>query len=177
MTLKDVAEASGCSAATVSKVFKNSAEISEETKQRVIKAAKEVGYIKKATSRPAVLGGLRPVIFADFGVKYSESIVSFEKLFSRYDFTFLYVSLNTEKAAELSNQIGGWGVVTTEEYLKEKENIFYFNGDEKSLTEFLKELSNYVPPRTQRINGNTNSKKLKKEQKAYEKKDEEIWLF
>ena len=47
MTLKDVAHVSGCSVATVSKVFKNSAEISEDTKQRVIKAARQIGYLKK----------------------------------------------------------------------------------------------------------------------------------
>ncbi len=70
MTLKDVALLANCSVATVSKALKNSPEISKDAKERIIKAATDCGYIKKATTRTAVLGGIKAVIFADPNEKY-----------------------------------------------------------------------------------------------------------
>ena len=63
MTLKDVALKANCSVATVSKALKNSSEISEDAKQRILAVAKECGYLKKATTRSAVLGGIKTLIF------------------------------------------------------------------------------------------------------------------
>lgn len=50
VTIKDVAQRAGVSAATVSYVFNNTASISPETRARVLKAARELNY------RPSALG-------------------------------------------------------------------------------------------------------------------------
>ncbi len=49
--LKDIAYATGVSVATVSKALAHSHEISEETTQRIIKMAKEMGYIANSSAR------------------------------------------------------------------------------------------------------------------------------
>ncbi|GAA6209336.1 LacI family DNA-binding transcriptional regulator CceR [Cognatishimia sp. WU-CL00825] len=45
LTLRDVSEASGVSEMTVSRVLRNRGDVSEATRQRVLKAAKELGYV------------------------------------------------------------------------------------------------------------------------------------
>ncbi|MGH1464724.1 MAG: LacI family DNA-binding transcriptional regulator [Cognatishimia sp.] len=45
LTLRDVSEASGVSEMTVSRVLRNRGDVSETTRQKVLKAAKELGYV------------------------------------------------------------------------------------------------------------------------------------
>ncbi len=45
MTLRDVSEASGVSEMTVSRVLRNRGDVSDATRQRVLEAAKELGYV------------------------------------------------------------------------------------------------------------------------------------
>lgn len=45
LTLRDVSEASGVSEMTVSRVLRNRGDVSEPTRERVLKAAKELGYV------------------------------------------------------------------------------------------------------------------------------------
>lgn len=45
LTLRDVSEASGVSEMTVSRVLRNRGDVSDATRQRVLKAAKELGYV------------------------------------------------------------------------------------------------------------------------------------
>ena len=180
MTLKDVARVSGCSVATVSKAFKNSAEISESTKARVIKAAKQVGYLKKATSKAATLGGQRPIIFADATLKYKDDIVAYTKLFERYDLQLIYVLCNTKKAEELALQIGAWGVVTTESSKSGSENLLSFSGDKEELSKYLKKLSSYVPKRAPRSISDSKQRNMLQEKAVDDKsvkKQEDIWLL
>src|SRR5690606_28516999 len=49
--LKDIAYATGVSVATVSKALAHSHEISEETTERIIKMANEMGYIANSSAR------------------------------------------------------------------------------------------------------------------------------
>lgn len=49
-TIKEVAEKAGVSISTVSKVLKNYANISEETRQKVLKAVKELNYVPNSTA-------------------------------------------------------------------------------------------------------------------------------
>lgn len=49
--LKDIAEKVGVSVMTVSRVLRNSPDISEQTRQKVLKAAWEMGYVPDATAR------------------------------------------------------------------------------------------------------------------------------
>lgn len=51
VSMKDIAAACGVSVATVSKALNNQEDIGEETRQRVKKAAKELGYHPNASAR------------------------------------------------------------------------------------------------------------------------------
>jgi len=91
MTLKDVALMANCSVATVSKALKNSSEISEEAKMRILTVAKECGYFKKATTRSAVLGGFKTVIFNDVEGNNANLYFDIQKLAKKYGLTAIYV--------------------------------------------------------------------------------------
>ncbi|MGI6779076.1 MAG: LacI family DNA-binding transcriptional regulator [Acetivibrionales bacterium] len=54
VTIKDVAKACGVSYATVSRAFNNSSEISEYTKEKVLKVAQSMGYSPNAVARSLV---------------------------------------------------------------------------------------------------------------------------
>ena len=180
MTLKDVARVSGCSVATVSKVFKNSAEISKSTKERVLKAARQVGYIKKATAKSATLGGQRPIVFADPYGDYCDEILSLTRTFSKYDFTLIYVAYSLSKAEELALQIGAWGIVTTESRAKDAENLFIYSGDTHALSGYLDKLSRFVPKRASRSLGEYKPKTASTNNSnsgAHTKRQEDIWLL
>lgn len=183
MTLKDVAKVSGCSVATVSKVFKNSAEISIETKERVIKAAESVGYLKKATSRPAVLGGQKPVVFSDPKGKYANIINSVKNSAEKQGLTLLYVMLEEKYALELVCQIGAWGLVMSDKLKNESENAVSFFGDMKELSENFEKFAGFVPKRASRsksatVKNTANREKNKKAQESKQNRDkEEIWLL
>lgn len=45
LTLRDVSEASGVSEMTVSRVLRNRGDVSDATRERVLKAAKDLGYV------------------------------------------------------------------------------------------------------------------------------------
>ena len=51
VSIKDIAKACGVSAATVSKALHDQKDVSEETKERVRQAAKELGYFPNAAAR------------------------------------------------------------------------------------------------------------------------------
>ncbi|MBQ3652212.1 MAG: LacI family DNA-binding transcriptional regulator, partial [Clostridia bacterium] len=54
VTLKDVAKVAGVSYATVSRAISGSPEISEETRRRILKLCKEMGYTPNAVARSMV---------------------------------------------------------------------------------------------------------------------------
>jgi DNA-binding LacI/PurR family transcriptional regulator len=56
-----VAKRAGVSQATVSLVFNNSAQITELTRQKVLKAAQELGYVPNALARSLVSGSTRTI--------------------------------------------------------------------------------------------------------------------
>ena len=91
MTLKDVALKANCSVATVSKALKNSSEISSDAKQRILAVAKECGYLKKATTRTAVLGGFKTVIFNDVKGEFLKLYSDLQKLAKKQGLIALYV--------------------------------------------------------------------------------------
>ena len=51
VSLKDIAKECGVSVATVSKALNNHSDISEETKERVIKKASDMGYMPNSAAR------------------------------------------------------------------------------------------------------------------------------
>ncbi|MDM7917394.1 MAG: LacI family DNA-binding transcriptional regulator, partial [Candidatus Eisenbacteria bacterium] len=71
-TVRDVARACGRSIATVSRVFNGSANVSEETRARVRKAAEKLDYYPNSaarsltTSRTHTIGVLLPDLYGEF---------------------------------------------------------------------------------------------------------------
>lgn len=175
MTLKDVANISGCSVATVSKVFKNSAEISEETKKKVLSVAEKVGYLKKATTSPLLLGGLKPVVFSDPHQKFISSLDKLNKMALQHGLSLLYVILKTEDSKKLAAQIGAWGLVLSQKSL---EDAYYFDGNFSALSDKFKEFADFVPKRAPRTKTVAPKKpKAVANTRVYEKKNEDIWLL
>ncbi|MCD6551515.1 LacI family DNA-binding transcriptional regulator, partial [Thermotoga sp.] len=50
VTIRDIAERAGVSINTVSRALNDKPDISEETKKKILKIAKELGYVKNATA-------------------------------------------------------------------------------------------------------------------------------
>ena len=196
MTLKDVALKANCSVSTASKALKNSSEISEEAKQRILAVAKECGYFKKATTRTAVLGGFKMVIFNDIKGDSLEMFDEFKKLAGKQGLTAIYVSVSEKDSLELLNQIGAFGLVLKGSNSKKaSDKVFILENSFDEVKGFLKEISGYMPERPSRANPfkektNTTKKPVKKiktenkedaiqkeETEPISQKKEEIWLL
>lgn len=190
MTLKDVALKANCSVATVSKALKNSSEISEDAKQRILAVAKECGYLKKATTRSAVLGGIKTLIFNDVEGNSAEQYFSIQNLAKKQGITTLYLSAGVAHALELLNQLGALGlVIKGGKKAVENEKVFVLQNDLEGVKEFLDDISQFMPQRPSRagVKGSSVAVKRKSENKATKskveeikpepKKQEEIWLL
>lgn len=151
MTLKDVATISGCSVATVCKVFKDSAEISDETKKAVLSAAKKCGYFDKAASRTAVYGGIKTIIFADPAQKYQAEFSAISAAFVKGGFQPVYLIASAKTATEMAKQIGAVALLFMGEYKSNEPFIFAFEIFEISqVGKLLKEFETLRPERASR---------------------------
>lgn len=181
MTLKDVAEKAGCSVATASKALKNSAEISDEAKQRILSVAKDIGYLKKATTKRAVLGGLKIVIFNDVNMDAFNLYNELLPLAKRQGLMLVYASVKEGEALELLSQIGAYGLILNGNVkTKNQDRVLVMDDDILSVKEFFGEISEYKVQRTSRAIDPTKPKpevKPKTENKPAPKRDEEIWLL
>ena len=65
-TIYDIAKLSGCSASTVSKVFRGYSEISDKTREKVLNAANELGYKVKKSSSLKSKSNLIAIIYDDW---------------------------------------------------------------------------------------------------------------
>jgi len=67
VTIRDVANAAGVSINTVSRALNDKPDVNEETKEKVLKVARELGYVKDATALSLRYGLTRVigVIFED----------------------------------------------------------------------------------------------------------------
>lgn len=95
VTLKDISIKSGYSIYTVSRAFNDEKDISQETKNKILKIANELGYIQNVTARNLRLGRTKTIgiIYDDFLNPYYSILI--EKLFSflkekGYDATLFY---------------------------------------------------------------------------------------
>ena len=151
MTLKDVALKANCSVSTVSKALKNSSEISAEAKERILAVAKECGYLKKATTRSAVLGGFKTVIFNDVKGDSASLYIELQRLAKKQGLTLLYISISEKESVELLSELGAFGLIIKggSEKLKDAK-IFYLKETPLETTEFLKEISSFMPKRPSR---------------------------
>ena len=187
MTLKDVAQLSGCSVATVSKALKDSPEISEEVKQRIVLVAKKSGYLKKATTHKAVLGGLKTVIFNDVKADSVELVSVLSKTAKKFGLILMYVSLSVNDAKELMNQLGALGlIVAGAQPTSDSEKVMYLTDNIDKATDFFKWISEYKQKRPSRA-GLTGKKATTKNDtvitetlvppQTEEDESEEIWLL
>jgi LacI family transcriptional regulator len=103
-TIRDVARVSGVSIATVSRVFNDSARVSEATRQRVLEAAERVAYWPNATARSLItsrthtIGLLLPDLHGEF---FSEVIRGIDLAARGQGFSIL-VSRSSSRADELT---------------------------------------------------------------------------
>lgn len=172
MTLKDVALKVNCSVSTVSKALKNSSEISAEAKERILTVAKECGYLKKATTRSAVLGGFKTVIFNDVKGDSGAFYIELQKLAKKQGLTLLYVSISEKESLDLLDELGAFGLIVRGGHDKIKnEKIFYLKETALETTEFLKEISSYMPKRPSRAM--TDKSKTKSDKKPLSSKKQE----
>lgn len=108
VSMQDIATRLGISKMTVSKCFKDSEDISDETKQLILKTADEMGYEyqKRARYRVAVL--LSEVYFEPNEKFYSDLFKRLQELeiSSNMRFSLFYVSREIEKAGELNPGVG-----------------------------------------------------------------------
>lgn len=184
-TLKDVAMLSNCSVATVCKVFKNSAEISEDTKQKVLKAARQCGYLKKATTKTAVFGGMKIVVFCDPACSFITRFTEISNYFKKNGYAVVYTVLNPRDARDLLAQTGAVGMIFVGENAFEELNIFKFVGAEISaLQEIITQLNALRPQRAPRKTvaapNSAPSKEVKSASNKPEdlpRKKDEIWLL
>ena len=184
MTLKDVAVITGCSVATVSKVFKNSPEISINTKNRVLEAAKECGYINKAVSHNTVLGAEKILIIDDpEGFIFNEFNLLYENA-KKLGIVLLYTVCDTKTAKKLLRETGAIGLVirtNKKDHDSNNKNIMYaYENDVFKISEFFKFADSIRPVRAARKNDKANDLKEKSDKEAgtYKpKRSEEIWLL
>ncbi len=192
MTLKDVALKAGCSVATVSKALKNSSEISEDAKQRILSVAKELGYLKKATTHKAVLGGFKTAIFNDVKGDSAHIYKELLPIAKKSGLMLIYVSVSQADAAELMSQIGAFGLILSSgSKEKTSEKQFVLSNGTDGVKEFFSRISEYMPQRPSRAAANksdftvkrqTQKNKIEKSKqveqpKPQEIKKEEIWLL
>ncbi|WP_448377841.1 LacI family DNA-binding transcriptional regulator [Fervidobacterium sp.] len=98
VTIRDVAKAAGVSINTVSRALNNKPDINKETKERVLKVARELGYIKDATATSLRYGLTKVigVILEDSSNPfYSEVLKSIEMAARKRGFNVIF--MNTEK--------------------------------------------------------------------------------
>ncbi len=86
VTIYDIAEATGYSAPTVSKALNGQGSLSEETRQRIVSKAKELGYEPNITARTLTTkkSNLIGVIYDDTGMNMGFSHPLFSPLLTRF---------------------------------------------------------------------------------------------
>lgn len=108
-TIYDIAKAAGVSPATVSKVFNDYSEVSLKTKERVMKLAKEMGYVPNLTAQSLKTNRsfLVGIMFTeDLGIGlehqyFSVVLESFRKKIGRYGYDSVFINKTLG-----SNEIG-----------------------------------------------------------------------
>lgn len=125
VTIKDIAKAAGVSINTVSRALNNKPDINQETKERVLRIAKELGYVRDATALSLRYGLTRVVgvIFEDSSNPFYSEVLKGIELEARKE-GFNLILMNTERRYELeeeavktmlSRRVDGLIIVPTQE--------------------------------------------------------------
>lgn len=137
VTMRDVAERAMVSVNTVSKVLNNKSDISKETRERVLKAAKELGYIKNVTasalrnSKTKIVG----VVLEDTtNLFFAEVLEGIEAAARKYGYRLLLTNTQTsvEKQREaihtlMEHRVEGVLITPTEDGTKDLERLAHLN--------------------------------------------------
>ncbi len=69
MTIKDIAQLSGCSISTISRVINNRPDVNPQTKEKVLRIMKEVGFTPNTNARQLKIQQSRNIVFAVKGTR------------------------------------------------------------------------------------------------------------
>lgn len=123
VTIEEIAKLSKCSVSTVSKALNGYTDISEKTRKRVLKIAKELGYVPNATAQSLVrkrsntLGVVYEVEYGLMNLFFSSILEAFRREAMQRGYDILLLSNNTENGMDYlkhcrSKNVGGVLVVS-----------------------------------------------------------------
>ncbi len=132
-THKKIAQLAGVSLSTVSKALSGSAEISEATREKIIKIAEETGYFKKKSQRKLEYSKHRAVNIAlicpeIISIHYSTTLTTIKnEIEKRGGNTFIYTSdFDPEKLKSIIKQltVSGFidGIIVSDTYIDESDS-------------------------------------------------------
>ena len=104
VTLNDVAEASGVSHQTVSRVINGSPQVAERTRARVLAAITELGYRPNTAARQLVTGTSMTVGIISFGTHYygpAQMVRSIERALKNRGYGFVFASVDSLELSEI----------------------------------------------------------------------------
>jgi LacI family transcriptional regulator len=102
--LLDVAEKAGVSPATVSRVFNNNSKVNEQMRQKVLKAANEIGYKTNIYAKALIEGKTNFIglLLTRFEIRHYSSIISgIESVVSKAGYRFFVTSSRYSKEKEM----------------------------------------------------------------------------
>ena len=106
VTIKDVAKALNCSISTVSRAFNDKYDIRQDTRERILKVAKEMGYspnpiAQKLTQKQTYnIGVVVPEFINSF---FPEAIIGMQEVFIKKGYQVLIMQSNENYETELAN--------------------------------------------------------------------------
>ncbi|RKD21522.1 transcriptional regulator, LacI family [Caminicella sporogenes DSM 14501] len=135
VTIKDIAKAAGVSRATVSRVLNDSGYVREETRQKVLKAIKELNYTPSAiarslsTSRTNTIGVIVPEINNPF---FGEIIKGISQVADEHNLNIILCNTDDNKEKELKalkllKQQRIEGIIITPTYPEDEFNREYLS--------------------------------------------------
>ena len=98
VTLNDVADASGVSHQTVSRVINNSPQVADATRERVLAVVAELGYRPNPAARQLVTGTSKTVGIISFGTDYygpAQMVGSVERALKGRGYGFVFASIGS----------------------------------------------------------------------------------
>lgn len=137
VTMRDIAERAGVSVNTVSRVLNNKPDISKETREKILKIAKELGYIKNVTAsalrnrQTRIVG----VILEDItNLFFAEVMKGIEAAARRHDYQLLLMNTGTDSKKQreaiqtlLERRVEGILITPTEDGLSDLEKLASIN--------------------------------------------------
>jgi len=137
VTMKDIAEKAGVSVNTVSRVLNNKPDISKQTREKILRIAKELGYIKNITAsslrsnQTKIVG----VILEDItNLFFAEVMKGMEAAARKYGYQLLLMNTGTDPKKQreaiqtlLERRVEGILITPTEDGLSDFERLSHIN--------------------------------------------------